>query len=113
MIPHMSLRCGLLVLALDIVTAGGCGGTETTGTKEPTTAREKQYQEAKASGELDDKSRANWTTWRYQGERKDCKFVLGRKCFKTQKAACSAAACRSTCDVIGAGPATVSCKKKK
>jgi len=112
MISPMSLRVGSLVLVL-LLGGTGCGGPAVE-SNEPTTAKEKQMREAKASGELDDKSRANWNTWRYQGERVDCRFVLGRKCFKTQKAACSAAACRATaCDVVGAGPATVSCKKSK
>jgi hypothetical protein len=38
--------------------------------------------------------------------------VLGRKCFKTEKAACTAAACKATkCEVVGGGPATVSCHR--
>jgi hypothetical protein len=38
--------------------------------------------------------------------------VLGRRCFKTRKAACAAARCKTRCEVEGGGPATVSCKAK-
>ncbi|HUJ57751.1 MAG TPA: hypothetical protein VLX92_04650 [Kofleriaceae bacterium] len=79
---------------------------------EPRTAREKQLQEAQASGEID-KPNSKWGGWRYQGDRKDCFFVLGRRCFKTEKDACVAARCKApaVCDSIGAGPATITCKK--
>ena len=98
-------------LAVLLALVIGCGGAVPTDKNEPTTAKDKQLQEAKASGELDDSNTGKWGGWRYQGERKDCRFVLGRKCFKTEKAACSAAACKSKCDVLGGGPATVSCHK--
>lgn len=79
---------------------------------EPQTAREKQYAEAKKSGELDDGD-AKWGKWRYTGDRKDCFFVAGRKCFKTSNAACQASKCKAPakCKTTGAGPATVSCAK--
>ena len=89
-----------------------CGGSQTDA-KEPQTAREKQLQEAKAKGELDEPSN-KWGGWKYQGDRKDCFYVVGRKCFKTKKIACSAAKCgKGMCESVGAGPATVQCKKKK
>ena len=52
--------------------------------------------------------------WTYAGDRKDCFYVVGRRCFKTQKAACTKA-CGSTtsCKITGAGPAAVSCNRKK
>lgn len=110
----MSLpRLGLV----SVLFALGCGAPETTA-NEPQTAREKQLAEAKASGELDD-GNAKWGKWRYTGDRNACFFVVGKKCFKTEKAACSAAKCRAgTCETSGAGPASVSCaageaKKKK
>lgn len=88
-----------------------CGGSET-GKHEPQTAKEKQMQEARASGELD-KPNAKWGGWRYQGTRSDCFFVLGRRCFKTEKAACSVAKCKAPtkCTSTGAGPATIACSK--
>jgi hypothetical protein len=109
MISLMSLRLVCLVLAVHV--AAGCGGP-TSEADEPQTAKEKQYAEAKKSGELDEPKRKSAGTWRYAGDRKDCRYVLGRKCFKDEKAACAAAACGAVkCEVVGAGPATVTCKK--
>jgi hypothetical protein len=110
MISMVSLRLGCLA----ILVALGCGGPTASEANEPQTAKAKQLQEAKASGELDDKSNGKWGGWRYQGERKDCRYVFGRKCFKAKKAACAAGGCGvDACEILGAGPATVSCKKKK
>ncbi len=103
----MSLRLGGL---LALVLALGCGGAQSDA-NEPKTAKEKQLQEARKSGELDDSGGNKWAGWRYQGERKDCRFVFGRKCFKTEKAACTANCKSNLCDVVGGGPATVTCKK--
>ena len=95
-----------------IVVACACGGTQSEA-NEPQTARETQLQEAKAKGEVDAPN-SKWGGWRYQGDRKDCFYVVGRKCFKTKKIACSAAKCaKGTCEIVGGGPATVQCKKKK
>jgi hypothetical protein len=88
---------------------------------EPQTAREKMLAEQKASKKnMDDEEvkppgSKQWTGWRYQGERKDCFFLVGRRCFKSEKAACNAAKCKapSKCETDGAGPATLSCSKTK
>lgn len=87
---------------------------------EPQTAREKMLADEKANKDKDgDDAKPpgskQWTGWRYQGERKDCFFLVGRKCFKTEKAACGAAKCKapSKCETEGAGPATLSCSKAK
>ena len=48
----------------------------------PQTAQEKQLREAQASGDVDQPG-TKWGGWRYQGERQDCFFVVGRSCFKT------------------------------
>ena len=90
MIWDMSLRLVCLVLALHF--AAACGGSATEA-DEPQTAKEKQYAEAKKNGELDEPKHKSASTWRYSGDRKDCRFVIGRKCYKDQKAACGAAAC--------------------
>jgi len=105
----MSLRTLWLVA---VVSAVACGGPDrkTVEPGEPQTAREKQYAEAKKAGELDDGD-SKWGKWRYTGNRKECFFVAGRNCFKTEKAACQAAKCKSKCKSTGAGPATVSCAK--
>src|SRR5512135_2214970 len=104
----MSLRMACLVLACVVA----CGGAQSD-KNEPQTAKQKQLQEAKASGELDDTSTNKWAGWKYKGARKDCFYVLGRRCFKTEKAACHAARCKTgtKCSSVGGGPAQVSCAK--
>jgi hypothetical protein len=101
----MSLRSFLLVGLL----AMGCGASPKS--DEPSTAKEKLRREAKASGEDDGRAKP-WGGWRYQGDRNDCFFTTGRKCFKTENAACQAVRCRAPkkCTSAGAAPATVSCK---
>lgn len=103
----MSLRTRSLSLAVLASLALGCGGGPPR-SDEPTTAREKQRREAEASGEVE--RGGTWGGWRYTGERDDCFFVVGRRCFKTSAAACSAARCgKKTCETTGGGPATVAC----
>ena len=111
----MSLRPGPFVLVIWLLALGGalggCGASQSD-KAEPQTAREKQLEDATAKGEVD-KPGTKWGGWRYQGDRKDCFYVVGRKCFKTQKAACSTACGKSAaaCKTVGGGPATVSCAK--
>ncbi|MBA3540855.1 MAG: hypothetical protein H0T79_14680 [Deltaproteobacteria bacterium] len=101
----MSLRwLGSLVCVFSVA----CGNPAGEG-KEPKNAKEKQRLESKANGKDEAKT---WGGWRYQGERNDCFFVVGRRCFKTENAACQAAKCKKpkTCETVGGGPAAVSCK---
>lgn len=110
----MSLRRTWLSLLVGMVLGcGGGGGATKVEPGEPQTAREKQYAEAEAKGELDDGNASKWGKWRYTGDRKDCFFVVGRRCFKTENAACQASRCKAplTCQTTGAGPATVRCGK--
>ena len=109
----LSRRFGVLVVLAAFLFACGGSSKKSAGEGEPTTAREKQLRDAKARGELDENSH-RWGTWSYSGNRADCFYVLGRRCFKTKKAACRAARCKhgTTCKAKGGGPATVSCKKK-
>ncbi|MBK7197701.1 MAG: hypothetical protein IPH80_35085 [Myxococcales bacterium] len=52
-----------------------------------------------------------WGGWRYAGSRDECFYVVGRKCFATEAAACKAAGCgRGKCAVSGGGPANVKCR---
>ena len=37
-------------------------------------------------------------------------FVVGRRCFDKEAAACEAAKCKDGCEVEGGGPATIKCK---
>jgi len=86
---------------------------------EPQTAREKMLAEEKAKkkgGDGDEEEvkppgSKKWAGWRYQGDRKDCFFLAGKKCFKTEKAACAAMKCKAPakCESDGAGPAQMSC----
>ncbi|MBA2543208.1 MAG: hypothetical protein H0V17_26440 [Deltaproteobacteria bacterium] len=108
MIPWMPPSRALLTFL--VATLVACGGSPKT-SDEPQTAKEKQMREAKASGELDGTNK-KWGTWRYSGDRDDCFYVVGRRCFKTKQAACTTLGCKTgkKCSVVGGGPATVSCK---
>lgn len=101
----------MLSLGLLLSLAVGCGG-DPPRSGDPTTAKEKQRREAEASGDVTT-SGGKWGGWRYTGDRQDCFFVVGRRCFKTEAAACAAARCgKRTCEVNGGGPASVSCAKQ-
>ncbi len=85
---------------------------------EPQTAREKMLAEQKANPDEEGGAPTNskkWSGWRYQGDRKDCFFLVGKRCYKTQKQACAAAKCKapSKCSLEGAGPQTVKCTAAK
>ena len=84
-----------------------CAGTKVD-PDEPQTAAEKQRRdyEKSAAGESDG---GKWAGWRYKGDRNDCFYVVGRNCFKSEKAACNATKCKTDCKVVGGGPAMVSC----
>ena len=101
----------LMWRSLPLVLLLACGGPEKVEKGEPQTAKEKQLREAKASGEVDEGGK-KWGGWRYQGDRADCFFLVGRKCFKSETAACQAAKCKAPkqCTTTGGGPATLSCK---
>jgi hypothetical protein len=108
----------LVSLILAALALGACGGAAED-VNAPQTARDKQLQEAKANGELDESGGKPWGGWRYQGDRESCFYVVGRRCFKSKKTAC-ATACRvptktasaDMCTIDGGGPASVSCKKR-
>jgi hypothetical protein len=107
----MSLRTLALSFSLVVVAGLGCGGGGAPRSDDPTTAKEKQRREAAATGEAEP-STGKWGGWRYTGERRDCFFVVGRRCFKTEAAACAAARCgKAKCETVGGGPATVGCAK--
>ena len=101
MIRSMSLRLGCLVLA-SRCSRCGCGGA-TADADEPQTAREKQYAEAKKNGELDDQKPVKKGGWQFKGDRKDCRYLVDSKCFKTQKPPVRRLVRRPTCS-RGAGP---------
>jgi hypothetical protein len=101
----MSLFTIRLVLVVSLL---DCSGSPPR-TDDPTTAREKQRRDAATRGELD-RGGGKWAGWRYTGERNDCFFVVGRRCFTTEAAACTAARCgKLKCETTGGGPTSVSC----
>ena len=111
----MSLRRLLLVATL--VACGG--GSMKVHKGEPQTAREKMLAEEKAHPDKDTEDAPppgskKWSGWRYQGDRKDCLFLFGKKCFKTENAACQAAHCKAPtkCESDGGGPAMMKCAKR-
>ena len=107
----MSLSTLSCSLAVVVSLAVGCGGTVPSRTDEPTTAKEKQRRDAEAAGERDPAA-GKWGGWRYTGDRNDCFFVVGRRCFKSEAAACAAARCgKRACETTGGGPAAVACAK--
>lgn len=104
----MSLRTiatGLLAsLALS------CGGSPRS--DEPSAARGNQRREPDAAGQTGPTTTGTWSGWRYTGDRDECFFVVGRRCFKTEAAACAAARCgKARCEVTGGGPAAVACAR--
>jgi hypothetical protein len=114
----MSLRSSRLALAIILGLTAGCGGGGgasggKASAKEPQTAKEKQLQEAKASGEVDQTGQSGWGKWRYTGDRGNCFYVAGKKCFKTEATACQTMRCKAgeKCKASGAGPATVACTR--
>ena len=110
----MSWRLGGLALVAFVA----CASDMKVKKGEPQTAREKMLAEEKAKQDKDTSDDAHppgskkWSGWRYQGDRKDCRFLVGRKCFKTENAACQATRCKKPkkCTTVGGGPAAVSCK---
>ncbi len=108
----MSLRTLSLpwLVAFGASLALACGG-DAPRSDEPTTAKEKQRRDAETTGETP-AGGGKWGGWRYTGDRNDCFFVVGRRCFKTEAAACTAARCGNKgCETTGGGPASVACTK--
>jgi hypothetical protein len=107
MLAPMSLyTISLVVASLALGCSGGPPRSD-----EPTTARDKQRREAATSGEAD-RPGGKWAGWRYTGDRNECFYVVGRRCFKNEAAACAAARCgKRACETTGGGPATVTCAK--
>jgi hypothetical protein len=100
----------MISLGLLAALALGCGG-DPPRSGDPTTAKEKQRREAAAAGETTAPT-AKGAGWRYSGDRDQCFFVVGRRCFKTEASACAAARCGTRkCQTTGGGPATVACAK--
>lgn len=111
----MSLRVTSLAAVLAAIGVACASPSMKVKKGEPQTAREKMLAEEKANPSKDPMPPGSkkWSGWRYQGERKDCFFVVGRRCFKSENKACQAARCKSPtkCTTEGAGPATLTCTK--
>lgn len=97
----LSLCCTLALVA--------CGG-DPPRAGDPQTAKEKQRQEA--SKEPAPAPAGKRSGWRYGGDRDECFFLVGKRCYKSEAKACAAAKCGTgKCEITGGGPATVSCAK--
>jgi hypothetical protein len=112
--PVLSRVEGLVVLVALLISCGGPARRPKKGTAGgDETAAEYQRRKAREAGELDASSAGKWGAWKYEGERDDCRYVLGRRCFTKRENACKAAKCKTECLVRGGGPAMVSCAKTK
>ena len=109
------------LVAVALLCVLGCGGAPLTGDRHAQAqgmgkARTRGQHGSEATKEAPDPERVSdagkqWGGWRYSGARDECYFLVGRKCFATEAAACKAAKCgRKRCDTSGAGPATVTCR---
>jgi hypothetical protein len=107
------VRALAVLVAVTLLSCGGPARRAKKGTagSGDETAAEYQRRKAREAGEIDESSEGKWGAWKYQGERDDCRYVLGRKCFTKREAACKAAKCKTSCQVRGGGPAMVSCAK--
>lgn len=107
------MRAGVLRSLVGIIAAtvaiSSCGSTspDPPGVE---TAAQKQRAQAQKEGEYSEG--AKWGGWKYQGDRDDCFYRVGRKCFAKKEKACAAAGCKAPkqCKLTGAGPAKVSCE---
>ena len=111
-----------LAVLLAVSAPLACGGSlpnDTTprgsmaGATQPRSARtsavkQGTYQDENSVGMSDERVRK----WRWEGDRKECYFVTGNKCFTSSKKACRAAKCgQRGCEIEDEGaPARVMCK---
>jgi hypothetical protein len=107
-------------LAVACLIALGCGGGGAA--DDGTTPRSRRAKTAKAKQQADysDENSIGMpdervSRWRWDGARKDCFYVVGNRCFKTEAAACKAAGCRKVdgCDMDDSAPVQVSCPTAK
>lgn len=106
------MRRAVLLLVTSVVLAGGCGSSNGPAVEASTAAERARLEHAAAQEEEVSDDGKQWGGWRYRGSRDECFFVVGRTCFKEEKAACKAAKCgKGKCKVEGGGPATVSCAR--
>jgi hypothetical protein len=85
--------------------AGACGSPPPAPSNGPKTAVEKQRLEAKVDEpKMQPPKGKKWSGWRYTGDRDNCFYVVGRRCFKARASACEAADCGAKkCEVDGGG----------
>lgn len=111
------MRSFLLALAAAGLIASGCGGAADTSGTTPRNRSAKQRKAKQADYEDENSvgmSRKRVSRWRWKGARKDCFYVVGNKCFRTEKAACRAAGCKARdCEIDAGAPMKVSCPAAK
>lgn len=112
------MRSFFIALAAAGLISGGCGGAADTGGATPRNRSAKRREAPRADYEDENSvgmSQRRVSRWRWKGARKDCFYVVGNKCFRTEKAACRAAGCseRADCELDDGAPREVSCPTAK
>jgi|GEM_PF-1087282 len=95
-------------LAEDTTPRGNVAGAPQARAQRTTPKRDANYEDENSVG----MSQERVNKWRWQGDRKECYFVTGNKCFVTAKQACKAARCgKRGCEIDDEGaPARVMCE---
>jgi hypothetical protein len=109
-----SVAVAFAVLAL---IALGCGGAADGGGTTPRSRSSAKRADEQPKADYDDENSVGMsgkrvTRWRWKGSRKDCFYVVGNKCFESEKAACKAAGCKRDCRTDDSAPVQVSCPKR-
>lgn len=95
----------VVLLAVCLGIAAGCGGSSPDSAKKPDKAGEDEQLSSEGK---------SWGGWRWKGKRNDCFFLYENECFSSMKKACRRAKCGDAgCEHDDSAPAKVSCKKKK
>ncbi len=82
-----------------------CGGSEAPKPSAPAAAPPPAKSESTPEGK-------SWGGWRWKGDRDQCFYTLGKRCFADLKSACAAAKCGTAACIHDDGaPASVTCKK--
>lgn len=108
----------LVIVAFALGSCGGSGGggdeATTPGSKRrarnsgSSPERTREYQDSNSVGMTDTRV----SKWRWKGDRKDCFYIVGNKCFDDKTKACKAAGCAvASCQLSKSAPVKARCKK--
>jgi len=111
------VRAAPIAVALLALIALGCGGAADGAGTTPR-SRSAKREKAKPKADYNDENSVGMTDkrvtrWRWKGSRKDCFYVVGNNCFRTEAAACKAAGCKRDCRTDDAAPVQVTCPGRK